>query len=89
MRSLGFDLERLVDEKKLAVDYVHVERSEIEETGEYDLSALFIRLGHAIDFPAHSARFLGLTMLDHFPDLFAKTIHREGLADNFHASLQK
>ena len=37
------------EQKKLVVDYVHVERSEIEETGEYDLQGLFIRLGHAID----------------------------------------
>ena len=36
-------------QKKLVVDYVHVERSEIEETGEYDLEGLFIRLGYAID----------------------------------------
>ena len=36
-------------DKLLAIDYVHVERSEIEETGEYDLEGLFIRLGHAID----------------------------------------
>src|SRR5262245_5943588 len=49
VRSLGFDLEELAAEKKLLVDYVHVERSEIEETGEYDLEGLFIRLGHAID----------------------------------------
>jgi circadian clock protein KaiC len=49
VRSLGFDLEGLVEQKKLLVDYVHVERSEIEETGEYDLEGLFIRLGHAID----------------------------------------
>jgi circadian clock protein KaiC len=49
VRPLGFDLARLVEEQKLAVDYVHVERSEIEETGEYDLEALFIRLGHAVD----------------------------------------
>ena len=49
VRSLGFDLDELVAEKKLAVDYVHVERSEIEETGEYDLEGLFIRLGYAID----------------------------------------
>lgn len=49
MRSLGFDLERLVAEGKVAVDYVHIERSEIEETGEYDLEGLFIRLGHAVD----------------------------------------
>jgi circadian clock protein KaiC len=49
VRSLGFDLEALVEEQKLLIDYVHVERSEIEETGEYDLEALFIRLGHAVD----------------------------------------
>ena len=47
--SLGFDLDSLIEQKKLAVDYVHIERSEIEETGEYDLEGLFIRLGHAID----------------------------------------
>ncbi|MEJ5990159.1 circadian clock protein KaiC [Ramlibacter sp. PS3R-8] len=49
MRSLGFDLEKLRLQKKVALDYVRVERSEIEETGEYDLEGLFIRLGHAID----------------------------------------
>ncbi|MGZ4969219.1 MAG: circadian clock protein KaiC [Methylobacter sp.] len=49
VRSLGFDLDRLVSEKKLVLDYVHIERSEIEETGEYDLEGLFIRLGYAID----------------------------------------
>jgi len=47
--SLGFDLDGLVKKKKLAIDYVYIERSEIEETGEYDLEGLFIRLGHAID----------------------------------------
>lgn len=46
--SLGFDLNRLVIEKKLFIDYVRIERSEIEETGEYDLEGLFIRLQHAI-----------------------------------------
>jgi circadian clock protein KaiC len=49
VRSLGFDLEDLMRREKLAVDYVHVERSEIEETGEYDLEGLFLRLGYAID----------------------------------------
>lgn len=49
MRSLGFDLDTLQREKKLALDFVRVERSEIEETGEYDLEGLFIRLGYAID----------------------------------------
>jgi len=47
--SLGFDLKKLQDEKKIRIDHVHIERSEIEETGEYDLEGLFIRLGHAID----------------------------------------
>jgi circadian clock protein KaiC len=47
--SLGFDLDRLAAQKKLLVDFVRVERSEIEETGEYDLEGLFVRLGHAID----------------------------------------
>ena len=47
--SLGYDLDRLVAEKKLAIDHVRVERSEIEESGEYDLEGLFIRLGFAID----------------------------------------
>lgn len=47
--SLGFDLKDLAARKKLFLDYVHVERSEIQETGEYDLEGLFIRLQHAID----------------------------------------
>lgn len=47
--SLGFDLDQLVADKKLRLDYVFIERAEIEETGEYDLEALFLRLGHAID----------------------------------------
>ena len=47
--SLGFNLEDLIKRKKIALDHVHIERSEIEETGEYDLEGLFIRLGYAID----------------------------------------
>ena len=47
--SLGFDLSRLAASKRLLIDHVHVERSEIEETGEYDLDGLFIRLEHAIN----------------------------------------
>ncbi|MFB9294918.1 circadian clock protein KaiC [Persicitalea jodogahamensis] len=47
--SLGFDLEKLQAEKLIKLDHVQVERSEIEETGEYDLDGLFIRLGYAID----------------------------------------
>ena len=49
VRSLGFDLDELAQTKKLAIDFVRVERNEIEETGEYDLEGLFVRLNHAID----------------------------------------
>src|ERR1700749_1842503 len=47
--SLGFDLDRLQAQKKIKIDHVHIDRTEIEETGEYDLDGLFIRLGYAID----------------------------------------
>ncbi|RYF65151.1 MAG: circadian clock protein KaiC, partial [Cytophagaceae bacterium] len=47
--SLGFDLKQLQADKLVKVDHVRIERSEIEETGEYDLDGLFIRLGYAID----------------------------------------
>jgi circadian clock protein KaiC len=47
--SLGFDLAALEADRKLAIDYVRIERSEIEESGEYDLEGLFIRIGFAID----------------------------------------
>jgi circadian clock protein KaiC len=49
VRSLGFDVEELIKKKKLVVDFVRIERNEIEETGDYDLEGLFVRLGHAID----------------------------------------
>jgi circadian clock protein KaiC len=49
VRSLGFDLDELTKEKKLAIDFVRIEPSEIDETGDYDLEGLFIRLGAAID----------------------------------------
>src|SRR6185312_9555929 len=47
--SIGFDLEKLQKENRIKVDYVHIDRTEIEETGDYDLDGLFIRLGYAID----------------------------------------
>ena len=48
VRSLGYDLPQLVKQKRIAIEYVRVERAEIEETGEYDLEALFIRLDDAL-----------------------------------------
>jgi circadian clock protein KaiC len=47
--SLGFDLNRLIQARKLAVEHVFIEPNEIQETGDYDLEGLFVRLGYAID----------------------------------------
>ncbi len=47
--SLGFDLNRLQRTRKLAIDHIYIDKSEIAETGEYDLEGLFIRLSGAID----------------------------------------
>jgi len=47
--SLGYSIDELVASKKLVIDYVRIERAEIEESGEYDLEGLFVRLAHAID----------------------------------------
>ena len=48
-KSIGFDLEDLIKKKKLVLDHIFIDRSEIEETGEYNLEGLFIRLGALID----------------------------------------
>lgn len=47
--SLNYDLQKLIADKKLAVDHIHIDRNQIEQSGEYDLEGLFIRLGFAID----------------------------------------
>jgi circadian clock protein KaiC len=47
--SLGFDIQDLADKKKLFLEYVYVEPSQIQETGEYDLEGLFIRLQNAVN----------------------------------------
>jgi circadian clock protein KaiC len=60
--SLGYDLDKLIADKKLAIDHVLIERSQIEEVGEYDLEALFIRLGYAID--SIGAKRVGLDTIE-------------------------
>ncbi|HET7133150.1 MAG TPA: circadian clock protein KaiC, partial [Gammaproteobacteria bacterium] len=65
VRSLGFDLDALTARKKIALDHVRVEPSEIHETGEFDLDGLFIRLGLAID-TVHAKR----VVLDTIESLF-------------------
>lgn len=49
VESLGYDLEALAAQKLITIDHVYLDRSAIEETGEYDLEGLFVRLGYAID----------------------------------------
>lgn len=76
--SLGFDLKKLVSQSKLRIDYVHIDRSEIEETGDYDLDGLFIRLGHAID-SIGAKRVVLDTIENLFSGLKNKTILRAEL----------
>ena len=47
--SLGYDVDRLIADKKLVIDHVRIEPSEIEVSGDYDFEPLFVRLGYAID----------------------------------------
>ena len=47
--SLRYDVQKLIDKKKLAIDYVHIDPGQIDEAGDYDLEGLFLRLGFAID----------------------------------------
>ncbi|HEY3174433.1 MAG TPA: circadian clock protein KaiC [Candidatus Polarisedimenticolia bacterium] len=63
---LGFDLPGLIRQRKLLLDHVYIERREIQETGEYDLEGLFVRLNHAID-SIHAKR----VVLDTLEALFA------------------
>ncbi len=47
--SLGFGINDMVSRGLIAMDHIYIDRSEVQETGEYDLEGLFIRLGYAID----------------------------------------
>jgi circadian clock protein KaiC len=47
--SLGFDIEALANQKKLFLDFISVEPREIQESGDYDLEGLFIRLQSAVE----------------------------------------
>jgi len=81
--SLGFDLKKLQADKKIRVDHVHIERTEIEETGEYDLEGLFIRLGHAID-SIKAKRVVLDTLENLFSGLTNQRILRAELGRLFH-----
>jgi len=88
VKSLGFDLNKLVKEKKLVLDYVRVERSEIEEAGEYDLEGLFVRLGYAID-KIKAKRVVLDTIESLFSGLNNQAILRAELRRLFHWLKQK
>ncbi|MFA6541672.1 MAG: circadian clock protein KaiC [Bacteroidota bacterium] len=47
--SLGFDLDKLVKRKKIWLEHIHVDRREIEQSGNYDLEGLFVRIHRAIE----------------------------------------
>jgi circadian clock protein KaiC len=81
--SLGFDLEALQRDKLIKLDHVHIERSEIEETGEYDLDGLFIRLGYAID-SVGAKRVVLDTIENLFSGLSNQSILRAELRRLFH-----
>jgi circadian clock protein KaiC len=81
--SLGFDLDELQKNKKIRLDHVHIEKSEIEETGEYDLDGLFIRLGYAID-SIKAKRVVLDTIENLFSGLNNQTILRAELRRLFH-----
>ncbi|MCD6019334.1 MAG: KaiC-like protein [Bacteroidetes bacterium] len=83
VKSLGFDLERLSSEKKLVIDHVRVERSEIEEAGEYDLDGLFIRLEYAIN-KVKAKRVVLDTLESLFSGLDNQAILRAELRRLFH-----
>jgi len=47
--SLGFDLNKLVEQKKIWLEHIHIEREDVEQSGEYDLEGIFIRIHYAIE----------------------------------------
>ncbi len=48
VKSLGYDLEKHIADKKLHMEYVQISRDEFVDTGKYDIEGLFVRLAHAI-----------------------------------------
>jgi circadian clock protein KaiC len=77
--SFGFDLTGLITQKKLVVDHIRIDRSEMEEVGEYNLDGLFIRLAHAIDSIGAKR-----VLLDTLEVLFAGLANKEILRSELH-----
>ncbi len=87
-KTLGFDLPALIERKKIALDYVFRDRSEIEETGDYTLDGLFIRLGFAID-QVGAKRVVLDTIESLFPGLSNEGILRAELRRLFSWLMEK
>ena len=64
--SLGFDFDGLQRRNLLAMDHVLLDRQQMQEAGDYDLEALFVRINHAIE-KVHAKR----VVLDSIDSLFA------------------
>ena len=81
--SLGFDLDNLIKRNKIWLEHIHVERGEIEQSGEYDLEGLFIRIHHAIE--SIGARRVVLDTIESlFSELPSPQILRAELRRLFH-----
>jgi circadian clock protein KaiC len=67
--SLGFALDTLVEDEMIAFEYIALDRSELEEAGDYDLEGLFLRLELAID--AIGARRIVLDTIESLFSVFS------------------
>jgi len=81
--SLGFDLENLIARKKIWVEHLHIERGEVEQSGDYDLEGLFIRIHHAIE-SIGAKRVVLDTLESLFSELPSPLILRAELRRLFH-----
>jgi circadian clock protein KaiC len=77
--SFGFDVQKLVAQKKLVVDHVQIDRYQIEEAGDYDLDGLFIRLASAIESIGAKR-----VLLDTLEVLFSGLSNKEILRSELH-----
>ena len=86
--SLGFDLKALIARNLLLIDHVQIERYEFEETGEYNLDGLFLRLGDAID-TIKAKRVVLDTIEVLFTRISNQAIVRESLHGSFAGSRKR
>ena len=49
VKSIGYDIRKLITDKKVILEHLNVSHNEVNEIGKYNLEGLFTRLGAAID----------------------------------------